>query len=136
MPEGELSFSHASRLAALIRKAIGADPYEKIFIHTPQFERMDGQTVLVRPSTAEQLDKIKALPLDIQKRIGLQAWSKKDNHVLMLFPVDWYECIPAGYPIVYILDFDSGNYESEEFVPGKTDNDMRFGALAYGWVVT
>ena len=128
MPEGELAFSDESELAALIRKAIGASEYEKIIAVTPQFDRTDGVEVKTRPRSAEYLDRIKALPHDVLMRIGVGVWDGTDEQIHYLFPAEWYECIPAGYEIVTI----SGKVET--FVPGETDDDRRFGMLAYGWI--
>ena len=63
------------------------------------------------------------------KNIGLQAWDKDDNGTLMLFPAEWYDSIPEGYQITDIFGVE------ELFIKGKTDNDKRYGALAYGIVV-
>lgn len=56
------------------------------------------------------------------KKAGLGNWDGK----LKLFPASWYENIPIGFPIVDIFG------KQDQFVPGQTDNDHRFGFLAYG----
>jgi len=65
--------------------------------------------------------------------LGMRSWeTEKDEKgrdngkELWLFPRSFYEHIPAGFPLVFI-DFRRG-----EFVPGVTDDDERFGFLAYG----
>lgn len=63
------------------------------------------------------------------KKLGCRPWEKNQKGTLMLFPFDWYEKIPKGFSIVDI------SYRKEKFVPGKTDNDQRFGMLAYGVLV-
>ncbi len=128
MAKGKLAFSDKSELAAAIRKALGADPFEEINVSTPQFERTDGRTVVLRPRTAEQLDKIKKLPDDVLWRIGIGVWAGGPWGKLYLFPGEWYECIPDGYLIRSIFG------ETETFKRGRTDNDIRFGFLPYGWL--
>lgn len=67
--------------------------------------------------------------------LGLQPWTRDSNvgvsdedmkKELWLFPFSFYEHIPAGFPIVFI-DFEKG-----EFMPNVTDDDTRFGYLAFG----
>lgn len=43
-----------------------------------------------------------------------------------LFPSEWYNSIPNGFKLISI----SG--ENHLFEKGKTDDDRRFGCLAYG----
>ncbi len=65
--------------------------------------------------------------------LGLRHWAQEGedqgnptgNH-LWLFPSSFYAHIPAGFPIVTI------SFMREEFMPGQTDDDHRFGLLAYG----
>lgn len=130
MPEGELVPGDESPLSAAIRKAIGAGTYEKVDIVTPQFERDDGKEVTFRPASAAQLDGLKANAPDwTLKDIGMQVWDKTDDGQLhWLFPGEWYDCLPAGYEIIGI------GGEVERFEPGKSDNDIRFGCLPYGWI--
>jgi hypothetical protein len=128
MPEGELAFGDESDLASLIRRALGIGPYEKLDVVTPQFERDDGIEVKVRPMSADHLDRLKRLPDDVLRRIGVGVWDKGDDWTHYLFPAEWYECIPAGYSITDI------NGETEAFVPGETDDDRRGGMLSYGWI--
>ena len=82
------------------------------------------EVVLVgkRPQTSGQWAILRLLSCDVLKKIGLGSWDGR----LMLFPVAWYEHIPAGYVIEYI---DGG---TEAFKPGETDDDYRAGFLAYG----
>ncbi len=53
---------------------------------------------------------------------------KGAKYVLWLFPAEWYEHIPKGLKIVDI------NGVVENFEPNKTDDDRRFGCLAYGFL--
>ena len=133
MPEGELSFGDESELASKIRDFIGVGPYEKVEVVTPQFDRDDGIKVTVRPQSTEQLDKIKKLPDDVLRRIGVGPWSHGEmpgkEWKQWLFPCEWYDCIPEGYEIHTILG------EVKTFQRGETSKDRRFGCLCYGWVV-
>ena len=58
-----------------------------------------------------------------------EAEGSTSTHELWLFPDEWYSAIPAGLPIINI------NAASELFVPGVTDDDIRFGCLAYGVLI-
>lgn len=50
------------------------------------------------------------------------------DYGLWLFPYQWYPHIPEGMELLDI------NGETELFKKGVTDDDMRFGVLAYGIV--
>jgi hypothetical protein len=70
------------------------------------------------------------------KELGCRVWNDPreaddefDGGTLLLFPGEWYPRIPADFPIVTI------NGCAERFVPGVTDDDIRFGCLAYGILV-
>lgn len=64
--------------------------------------------------------------------LGLQPWGNEEvdgvetDKELWLFPMSFYDHIPAGFPIVYI------DFERAAFMPNVTDNDTRFGFLAFG----
>ena len=45
---------------------------------------------------------------------------------ILLFPAEWYGIIPDGFIVTGL------NGESYPFENGKSDDDMRFGCLAYG----
>ena len=108
------------------RKALGLKEGETLTITTPQFTRTDGLQV---PKPLIDFRKLPELSEETLKAIGCQKWDKPDENkeVLWLFPHEWYDHIPDGLDIVYI----SGR--REKFKHGGTDNDMRFGALAYGF---
>ena len=91
----------------------------------PQFEREDGLTVAAPSCSFEELREKSAEDL---LQMGCGVWDEPDENgkVLMLFPKEWYSLIPAGYSVEVI----SG--ETESFQPDITDNDYRFGCLAYG----
>lgn len=47
-------------------------------------------------------------------------------HGLFLFPKEWYNYIPAGFKVIDIC------MNPELFIPGESDDDVRFGCLPYG----
>lgn len=48
------------------------------------------------------------------------------NYLILLFPNEWYNAIPNGFKVTGL----SG--EQYPFKKGDTDDDIRFGCLAYG----
>lgn len=108
-------------------EAIGVEPGGTIEIVTPQFKRTDG---LVPPLPQVNFAELSNLPAETLKAIGCQKWDEPnaDGETHWLYPHEWYGIIPDGTPIVSI----SG--EKELFQRGVTDDDMRFGALAYGFM--
>ena len=110
-----------------LKEAIGLKPGEKPEIMTPQFTRTDGLTV---PVPIIDFTKLSTLSEETLKAIGCQKWDEPNaaGDVLWLFPYEWYDHIPNGLEIVDI------NFEKETFEGGKTDNDTRFGALAFGFM--
>jgi hypothetical protein len=112
--------------AAKFADAIGLKPGEKLEIHTPQFTRTDGLEV---PLPVCDFARLHELPADTLKAIGCQKWDEPDaeGKVLWLYPAEWYDHIPDGTTVVDI------NGSTEQFKRGVTDDDRRFGALAYGF---
>lgn len=119
-------------------KALGLKPGDTIEIRTPQFDAHPDDP---RPgSPPRDFAALRAMPIASLREMGLRAWNAPtdvdatdgefDGAVLMLFPHSWYEHIPRGFEIVDIMG------GKEAFVPGTTDNDKRFGCLAYGILVT
>ena len=109
-----------------LREAIGAGPGERIQIVTPQFERPKNDPPPASPPT--DWSALRQMNRKALKEIGLRAWDEPDTEgrVLMLLPGEWYTQIPEGFDLVCI------NGESEKFKRGETDDDIRFGCLAYG----
>lgn len=127
MPEGKLEHGDVSELAAKIRAALGVGTYEEVNIVTPQFEREDGKKItVIPPKKASFFDQIKKAPKSLLKDMGLRPW---DESGLWLFPHEWYEHIPEGYMVTDI------NGQEEPFRRGHTDDDIRFGVLAFGVVI-
>jgi len=121
--EGELKFGDESEMAARLRKVLGVGPYEQVHVRMPQFGRIDGREIVHYPETEEDWKQLPTLPRIALVELGLQQWDP--GH--WLYPGEWYEHIPTGHPIVDICG------DKELFVPGQTDDDRRFGALAYGF---
>jgi len=141
---GEFSLKAANdnQLAAQIREKIGAGPDELVKVVTPQFKRSPGDP---EPAFAQRYlswwEDVKSLDYAGLKEMGCRPWNDPKNpdpedveafgkgNVLMLFPGEWYPCIPPGMGIVDIFGAE------ELFVPGQTDDDIRIGCLAFGFVV-
>lgn len=96
---------------------------ETIKIITPQFERTDGKTITHFPKTEEEYKELRTLPDEKLLDMGCQKWDDD----LWVFPAEWYDHIPNGLEIIDIFG------ETEKFEKGVTDDDMRFGALAFGF---
>lgn len=95
-----------------------------IKIIIPQFHRTDGIVPVHPENRKEWFDALKKLPHEILVRMGLGVWREKHY----LYPGTWYNFIPEGYQVIDI------NGKEEKFYKGETDNDIRFGCLAYGFI--
>jgi len=114
----------ASDLAA----ALGIQQGEPVQIYGPQFDRTDGKQVEQVSFTPEQWAAMYTKSTEELKQLGLGIWDKTEETTHFLFPKEWYSIIPAGMMITYI------DGKSEPFQPGITDDDYRFGCLAYGFI--
>lgn len=98
----------------------------KIEIRTPQFDRSSKESV---PVSSESIDweGLRKLTKAELFALGCRPW----DGLLMLFPHEWYAAIPEGFEVASIA---MGNepYLRKKFVRGETDDDKRFGCLAYG----
>lgn len=122
---GELLPEGVSALADAIRAAVGAAPGEPVHMYAPPHRtRGDGRVVNRFPLTMAEFEELRHLPVEKLIDLGLRRWSEETG--LLLFPVEWYPMIPPGFMLTSI----SG--ETEPFEPGVTDDDCRFGVLAYG----
>ena len=101
---------------------LGIGPADTVEIATPQFHRNKGEQT---PGIPTDWGELRNLDVDELRNRGLKRWSLKGQD-LLLFPGEWYLHIPAGYEVVDILG------EIEPFMPGQTDDDIRFGCLAFG----
>ena len=126
MPKGKLLHSDQSPIAREIRERIGAGPKEEVEIVTPTFNRAPHEpTPTIPPDVLWQT--LSALTATQLRRLGCKPW---DESGLMLFPAEWYDHIPDG------LDITDINGNRERFRRGDTDDDRRFGCLAYGVIAT
>jgi len=96
----------------------------KIEIITPQFERTDGIAVPPAVGVTEWFDELKDLTKEELLALGCHKWDGD----LWLYPAEWYDHIPDGYPMVDIFK------KEVNFKAGVTDSDQRFGALPYGFI--
>ena len=96
-----------------------------IKIITPQFERSKSDAAAASPPS--DWEAMRTMNVTALLELGLRKWDEpKNGTMLMRLPGEWYRDIPKGFE----LECSSG--EVEGFVPGVTDNDIRFGCLAYG----
>lgn len=132
--KGKLKTSSESKLAAEIRTAIGAGS-DDVEIMTPQFERPVGEPDAAQPPVDRAgFDALRMFSDEKLIRLGMRRWGREHENgrgeewgrMLWLFPSEWYDSIPEGYPIISIM------FQKEPFVRGETDNDIRFGCLAFG----
>jgi hypothetical protein len=136
MAKGKLRTARESEDAAKIREIIGVGPAEEVIITTPQFTRPKGDPApAAPPADRAAFEALWDLPASALLELGLRRWGRQfeddatgteSGPMLWLFPGEWYSKIPAGLPIVDI------NFRQETFVPSETDNDIRFGCLAFG----
>lgn len=115
--------------AEQLREAIGAKPGETIEIMTPQFTRTDG---IVPPIPQINFADLHKMPAETLKQIGLGAWDEPNEKggVLWLLPGEWYNHIPEGFLLTCI------DGTTSPFKRGETDDDTRYGCLAYGVICT
>lgn len=111
-----------------LRKALGLAPGETLQIVTPQFKRTDGLKIGYFPRTEREYLALREMAPESLKAIGCQIWDRDEKGTHWLYPHEWYSFIPDGLEIVDIM----GN--REPFTKGETDDDMRYGALAFGFI--
>ncbi len=108
--------------AEKFKAAIGLQPGEAAQFLTPQFERTDRLTPVANPHSLFSL--LHAMPEKTLRAVGMQNWDDR----LWLFPYQWFNAIPKGFQVECISGQKS-KWDAETH-----DDDMRFGALAYGIV--
>lgn len=103
---------------------------QDITIITPVFDRPDDLDPPAVPDGPEFFDKLRSLHGLELEDLGCLPWRAEDplfdGGTLWLFPGSWYSSIPDGFELIDI------NGERESLCKGRTDNDTRFGCLAYG----
>ncbi len=83
------------------------------------------------PKTRAEWDRLHTESKTDLKARGMGTWSDPDpdGYVLMLIPHAWYDKIPVGFPLTCISGKTAPHAVKGD---GKTDDDVRFGCLAYG----
>jgi len=109
-------------------KSLGVKSLEKVVFKTPQFERTDGKNIIYFPETRDEYSKLVTLNDYILKDMGCQIWNRTENTTHWLYPGEWFDFIPEGTIVTSI----SG--ATEIFVKNKFDDDIRFGALSFGFI--
>lgn len=110
-------------IASAIRRAIGASDDEPVQFCTPLFDRPAGwPSPAAAPSGFAEFSNLFRMSADKLKALGLGNW----DGGLFLFPHEWYEFIPRGFPCEDIMGY------VEPFEHGKSDDDKRAGCLSYG----
>ena len=105
---------------------------ESIQIVSPPSDRPESWPKPKAKPTKEDFEKMGQMTMQmLGDDWGLGYWDGKDDldangAGLMLFPHEWYDCIPEGFMVECI------GGETEPFKKGVTDDDRRFGMLAYG----
>jgi hypothetical protein len=109
-------------------------------IITPQFTRTAAQpAVAAPPADLVAWHQLRELSKNALRELGLGVWNDPSEveegdptyggKVLMLLPGEWYAHVPEGYELVCI------DGKPEPFARGVTDDDIRFGCLAFGLLV-
>ena len=100
-----------------------------IRIKVPKFRRTDGIKPMVLKNKTQLRDIVKTYSHDQLIKAGCRVWDDtKRGTILYLFPGEWYNSIPQGFPLVTV------NGDKIKFDHGKTDDDIRYGVLAYGFL--
>lgn len=98
---------------------------KKPIVRSSPIEREDGITPITPPKKdVEWFDSLKSMSKERLRNMGLRVWEGK----MWLYPQEWYDYIPDGYPAVCI------DGTSEPFQAGVSSDDVRFGLLAYGFI--
>jgi len=122
MPK-RLPHSAENPVAAKIRKAIGAGPTEPVACTMRPRDRDPSWPEAAKaPAGFAEFGKLFELKSEQLTALGCGAW----DGGLFLFPVEWYDHIPRGFPV------ESISVAIKSFIPGVTPRDPGFGMLAYG----
>ena len=109
-------------------KALDIKEGDILNITTPKFARIDGRIISYAPQTLEEYEALKLMTPENLEKVGCQVWEKTQETIHWLYPVEWYGYIPEGLQVVNICG------DTEKFRKGFSDDDKRFGALAYGFI--
>ena len=108
-------------------RALPFEPGDTIEIMTPQFERTDGIQVPVPMFSPNQWANLYRMDKTTLRELGIGVWDESDAGTHYLFPKEWYGIIPNGLMVKFI------DGEEAPFERGVTDDDYRFGCLAFGF---
>jgi len=110
-----------------IIEKLGLNPGDQLNITTPQFKRNDGKQPVLEVGDWEM---VRNLPATTLLELGCRPWEKNSSGtVLMLLPGEWFNFLPEGVQVEGIF----GNVKA--FSQETSDDDIRFGVLAYGFRV-
>lgn len=130
LPEGtQILDMNSPTFAEDFAKLLGIAPVDEIVFTGPQFERTDGVTVAAPPKTIQEWAELPKLSSEKIREMGIGVWEKENGMTHYLFPKEWFNYIPQGL----LCTFISG--EIEPFDKATTDDDYRFGCLAFGFIV-
>jgi len=99
-----------------------------ITITPPQFERVDGLEVPHALFSKKGFEALKHKSEDELRALGCQIWDENGDTIHWLYPSEWFKLIPEELEIITISN------KIEKFDIHNTDDDMRFGALAFGFI--
>lgn len=123
----QLNF-HSPTFAEDFATLLGIAPGDTIEFIGPQFTRTDGVNVQPPPTTPEGWANLAVISRDELFAMGIGLWAETDDYTHFLFPGEWFNFIPEGLPMVCI------NGQEETFSRVDSDNDTRYGCLAYGFL--
>jgi len=124
----KLKRASESPVGAAIRNALDVGPEEDVLVDIarPQFNRLPGTP---KPGAAPaDFTFLRDKDVATLRELGCAEWDEPDAEgmVLMLFPCEWYDAIPAGFPV------DTMGDKRVRFERHVTSNDRRLGYLSYG----
>jgi len=90
------------------------------------FEFLTGANM--KKMTKQEFNELKGKSIPLLKKRGFRVWDEVKGGVLILIPGKMYDQIPNGVTLIDI------NEKKMVFRSGKSDNDVRFGCLAYGFI--
>ena len=108
---------------------LGIKKGDTINITRSQHEREYELEISWKPETKDDFFALKSLPSEVLKKMGVRVWDKNEEtgKTHYLYPGEWFNLIPEGYPVISISN------KEEFFYKNKSDDDIRYGCLAYGF---
>jgi hypothetical protein len=111
-----------------LSKALGLADGEKATFIFPQFTRTDGRVITYFPRALQEFEILKMLKPENLKKIGCLIWDEDRFKTHWLYPYEWFSNIPEGLDVVDIFG------ETDKFNRENADNDIRYGALSFGFI--